>query len=765
MRPGLARRRLVRATGPIALALVTIAAGAACSHRTSLAGPDVLLPLQRTAPWLPGTTDRAAARAAAAALVDDREALDEAVARIHEAEPAGKGEDLDALARDLVHSTLDDAASYREASRSLTRGFGTDPALEARLDQVIADDPLALAARRRRDTWERYWARTFNAVSEPLGRAIITGFTLAPVTLATSAAHYLASFSNDEPLSTTGRQALALHREYLARNPDAEDAQHVREQIEGAEKKLAKTMQRRHLKAAQQAISADKDRLAILEARRTLHWGPNRRADAIAAEAEARLLRLRALRARSLRAAPALAPGDAASHALAVELLVTSSTGASLSETTLRSLKTPSEGIATDEAEYVFALAQKEAGFEEESWRTLERLAARDPERSPMARHARHLVADPWQNPYRAFRDMRDRKRRDEVTWRLLAQYANGTRYPNLPKPVAYTLEAPGIASALVSSPLRMIFGRWKKGPDFHRPTAVLGYRYLGLEPEGVHGREVMGWLFDYELSRDNHTAALRLADFLPDVDGEQRVELAEAASAQALRAAERVKRPDRRHQALRHASTEYPDTDSGTAAGKRIRWELEHATPQQIRITKSFLEENPRVAGPNGLGLDPRLVNGDVRDGELHPMGVSLLGGRALRFHLLPASGDEDDAPEDLDKTVSKERIAQLAAVLDETTRRNQLIDADDVLAPDADRDRFLERARLGLIDRPDTRPTAQSTYVYQSMRERYGVVRGRESVLPFDLVFQGSFSDFSLGAFPRWRPPKETPDAFLYR
>jgi hypothetical protein len=53
----------------------------------------------------------------------------------------------------------------------------------------------------------------------------------------------------------------------------------------------------------------------------------------------------------------------------------------------------------------------------------------------------------------------------------------------------------------------------------------------------------------------------------------------------------------------------------------------------------------------------------------------------------------------------------------------------------------------------------------VYESLRERYGVVRGRDSILPFDLVFQGSLFDLSLGAFPRWRQPKETPDAFLYR
>jgi hypothetical protein len=42
---------------------------------------------------------------------------------------------------------------------------------------------------------------------------------------------------------------------------------------------------------------------------------------------------------------------------------------------------------------------------------------------------------------------------------------------------------------------------------------------------------------------------------------------------------------------------------------------------------------------------------------------------------------------------------------------------------------------------------------------------VRGRESILPFDLVFRGDVQGLSLGAFPRWRPPKPTPDAFLYR
>jgi hypothetical protein len=127
--------------------------------------------------------------------------------------------------------------------------------------------------------------------------------------------------------------------------------------------------------------------------------------------------------------------------------------------------------------------------------------------------------------------------------------------------------------------------------------------------------------------------------------------------------------------------------------------------------------------------------------------------------------SGDEDNLPVRVRRMVSPERLSRAVALLDETAFRNALVDRDDQSKPDAKRDLFFERARLGLTEEADPRPTAESTFVFQSMRERYGVVRGRESVLPFDLVLQGSLEDMSLGAFPRWRAPRETPDAFLYK
>jgi hypothetical protein len=755
--------------GAALLASAIACASLACASHAPPIGNDILLPLALPQRWLPEPSDQAATDLAVAALIDDREGIERSMRAVESADDSHVNEDLVPLCTDLVNATSNDRRVYRQSSKRLTQGWGTDPALEARLDLAVSDDPLKLAWKRRRDTWETLWARTFNAFSEPIGRTVISGFTMAPYTIAMSTAHYLASFSNDEPLSLTDRQALVLRKEYVARYPDSPEAPALRKKIAHAEKKLAKTMRRRRLREAKAAESHGSHRAAMIAAQRTLFWGPDETAEEIKTDAEAALVWNRALQALSLKAGPA-APRDLeekASHDLAVELLVTSSTAAPLRQSTFDMLLRDSrrKDARGDEALYVLSTAQLEAGYEDASWESLNRLAGRDTEESTMSRHARHTIADPWQNPYNAYKDMRARKRNEEIRWRILGEWTKQNRYPNLPKPISLALDVPSIAQTIILSPVRLIFGRWQKGPDFHRPSAVLGYRYLGRFPEGAHKRTVMEWLIPYEESRGNYVAALRLADFMPDFDDVKRTELAEEASSQALAAATRTRRPDRRTQILRQAVLEYPDTESGMLAGKRVREEYEHASAQKIRMTRSFLIENPRVSGEQGLGINPILINGEVSDGELHPIGVTFLGARRLRFDMVPESGKEDDTPKPAFRTISSERLARLASMLDETTRRNQLIDGDDELGVDPDRDQFLERARLGLAETPDKRPTAQSTYVYESMRERYGMVRGRESILPFDIVVQGDFTGLNLGAFPRWRKPKETPDAYLYR
>ena len=113
----------------------------------------------------------------------------------------------------------------------------------------------------------------------------------------------------------------------------------------------------------------------------------------------------------------------------------------------------------------------------------------------------------------------------------------------------------------------------------------------------------------------------------------------------------------------------------------------------------------------------------------------------------------------------MSEERLARLVSKLEETSLRNALLDPLAAPDPDAPRDLFVERARLGVVDRPDRRAAARSEYAFVGVREKYGIVRMRESLLPVDFVIQGSFPDLGFGAFPRLHQPKLTPDAVLFR
>ncbi len=746
------------------IAALTVVAAAGCKTRARPVGDDVLVPLTSPTRWGPEPSDLAAARLAEAALAGNDAAMNAALAELQTAEDSHQTEGLPALGQDLVNATLDDPIAYRKAATDLKGAPGVDHALKARLDSHVKNDSLRLAKRRRLDTWENYWARTFNALSEPLGRALMTGAVTAPFTIATSSAHYLASFSNDEPISQTHRQALVLHREYLAHHPDAEDADEIRDQIESAEKKLDATMRRRRLRSASRQYEAGLYRAAKVSAQRALLHGESDKADQIVADAGDRIDAQRASHAASLEAHPHDDGSMASEDAARLSTALLAASGRPLRVRDLRALGIDRDGPLASELEFAEAVARIESGYEDAGRDRLDDIARRDPSVDPMSRHAAAIVENHREDPYLAFKRLKRRQSWALVRYRVFAEWTKGTRYPNLPKPVAYLVESPGVAQTVVTTPMRLIFGAWNDHPDFDQPTAVAAYRYLALEPDGEHQREVLEWLVEYEDGRGNAVAALRNADFITHFDPERRAKLLRDASEQALAGATRVRRPDEQQRMLREVARQFPDTEAGSEAGVLARKQAMAHTAQNIRITKSFFEENPRVAGEGGLGLRPALLNDRVEDGELHPDGVTFLGGRKIKIALIDETGDEDAAPKHIYRTVSERRIGRTAALLDTTARQNQLIDPDEELGSDGDRDQYMERAALGLVDDPDHRPTAHSTYVYRSMRERYGMVRGRESMLPVDLVFQGSFTDLSLNAFPRWRAPKKTPDAFMY-
>lgn len=800
------RARSERPARRAAAAVAAVASALACASPPP-APARLLEPLSRAPAVAPTPADHLAARLAAAALVGRRDdaarlldALERDAAAAREdarAAKRSKGEGrviarsgerraLVALASDLAASTLPDERAYRDAARDLLSRGDLDEALRARLEQAVADDPVALARARLRDRYEALWADTFNAVSAPLGRSLLTGYATAPLELSMSAVHWVARWFERPPVGLFERQALRHWDDYLARHPDAAATPEARGWSAWADGVRAdlRRMQRDHFAAAAElALEHAQPDLARAQIQRARAIAPGAIApgadargadaelDALDARAADAVARRTALRAASLEAPDALDPhslGNDAALLRAVWVEPAPALGlrlrARLDAAAAARAATASE---LDAARFALATTQHEQGAESAAWAALDRIASGDPQATTVARHAAALVASPWQNPDRAFHAESARSVRRAVATEIFGRYASGPRYRALPAEVAYLIDAPVIAQTALSTPFRLLLSPLQGGPrpDWRRGAAIAAYRYLERFPDGEHVRERVEWLFEYEEDRENALGALRLADWIPDFDAERRAELAEEAAAQQLDRAVDARRRDTRAQLLRGVVREFPDSEAGKQAGLRARDEREKGTPQRIRMTRGFLAENPRIAGPLGLGIDPMLLDGSLHNGELHDEGVSFLGGRVVELALVAQSGEPKDEPERVRARVGAERLARTVALLEESALLGVELDADDAQTVDGSRDLYLERARLGLTDEVDARPTAESTYVYRGLRERYGLVRGRESILPFDLVLQGSLGELGLGAFPRWRPPEPTPDAFLYR
>ncbi|MFK7897843.1 MAG: hypothetical protein AB8G23_18555 [Myxococcota bacterium] len=706
-------------------------------------------------------------------MEDDTTAVSGALRAVERDATEEERERLVPLSIDLHNTTLDDPIAYRDASRALRQRFGLDPRIEGRLDRTIAADPVKLARRRDLDGWHRLWARTFNTVSEPLGSSLISGFVLAPYQLGNSVLHYLAGFSNSEALSLTGRQALVLRQEFLAANPETPLTPKLERQIEFDLVKLEKTLANRRVRAAESALESPEPRLALHHAQAAhailaTHPQENeelrREVEKLKDRAANEVAALEKRRAQSLTSLPGPAEAQEAERDLATRLLLGPIRPTEFASATAAYQAAAGEAAA-GKLEFLRALSLHESGAESAA---RERLAGLSESRrfdDAMTRHARTLEEDAWQNPYGAFTRLERAGRREELSWRLAGEWINRPRYPNLPSPVAYLIDTPTIGMTIILAPLRALISPWTGGPDFGRGAALAGYRYLVRYPEGEDQKEVIDWLYAYEAGRERWSRALRLADLIDDFDPEERLTLVEKTADSRLARVDRIDRRDSKSSLLEGVAREFPDSEGGQAAGLMARAEFQDASPQHIRITRDFLMENPAVAGQSGLGLNRKLLNEDTADGELHADGILLRGGRVLEILLIAEGGDDESPAEPRVRRVSKERLARIAAALEEAVQRNSLVDTGARQAADASRDLYLERAGLGLTETPDLRATAESDFVYQSLRERYGMVRGRDSLLPFDLVFRGNLGDFTLGAFPRWRPPRETPDAFLYR
>ena len=724
--------------------------------------PVVHTPLQ-----LPDVADHTAADLATAALQSDREAATRALRRMQNIETVLRAAEelptgLLPVSADLLNTTLDDPRAYREATLTLLEEKGVEGAIEERLEQFSQDDLLLLARRRVRDIYWTEGARLFNSIAEPIGQSVFNT-AMAPYRLTRSAFAYGAAMYTRPAITVQGRQALVHWKSYVERNPDAPGVGEIRGKIDEASKRWAATQRDRAIARAKTALDSGQPRRALTYASRALqHWPEDVVATELRDRAAERLLAQRAGQRRSLEAPTGANVPSAEARSLAIALLSPDGDVASHASALL---EMDPGGPLADEARFAHAIHLAESGSEAPLWQEIRRIAQTgEPAHTNMARHAQQLL-NPANHPYDAFARARSRDRWGRFRWLWVGAYRNGPMIKSLPMSLSWLIELPSMAQSLIGLPIRLVQWPFEKPLPSARITAVHARRYLALREDGFHVDELRSWLIGFEAQRGNFVSAHMVALEARDLSHKKLAKLEKKAAEQSLTAAEWEQNRALRIAIYRRVASDYPDTPAGRQAGHNARALAQNTTPTRIRVTRGFLQENRDVAGPRGLGIAPQLLDENPANGELHPDGVAFLGGRRIELSFLNESGDEDDPPRTAHETLPNGRFARLVSLLEETSYRNSLLDRDATLIPDAQRDVFFERARLGLLEEPDWRPGAESDFVYQGMRERYGMVRARESILPFDLVLRGNLGDFSFGAFPRLRPPKKTADAFLYR
>jgi len=758
-----------RPAARLASALLLVGAGLLGGCRTPSAPPPFapIEPLALHGAIMPTDGDLAAADLAAAILADDRLAGLQALGRIQAYEKALEEEDpptgLPGYGQYALAATLDDSELYDDAMENLLDTDDLDPGLEELVERERDDRPLTLARARVRDAWVRHLGTVFNYFAAPIGKSAVSG-AFAFAGFARSLFRVMIYELEREPMDLSERQALGQWKRYVEHNPDADEAEDVVARIQENQRKWNRLQSERFVKVGHKALERGQPRVALVMAERALQYREeDPRAMKLREAAQEKVERWQEARIAT-EAAPEsddVAPEDARALTLA---LLGSDAATAEAEAERLFLSDPTGPLA-DEARFVMASMRGERGNTEGMWAYLTAIGQVNPLESNMARHAEAAVRSTEQNPYRAFRLSRSEDRKDQAKWILFGPLGDGPQDRDLPRPIEWLVDLPTFVELFTSLPNRLVVFPWLQPWPFGKAPATFARSYLERYPDGRRFDDVASWLEGWEERRGNHVGALEVALLRSDVDDDEIHDLEEKAAQQKLEVAQKEPRTDARLYLLKDITREHPETEAGRKAGRQARELAKQYTPQRIRLSRGFLEEHRFLAGPDGIGLEPGFLDGDPRNGELHPEGVSIVSDRTLELSFLAASGDPDDEPERRYRTVSEERMSRLVSLVDETSLRLAQLETDYDHVSDAQRDSFFEAARLGVSAGPTAPATARSEYAFTGMRESYGLVRSRESILPFELVVQGSLYDFGFGVFPRIRMPKPTPDAFLYK
>lgn len=565
--------------------------------------------------------------------------------------------DAQALADDVAHlDTLDDArrdrglpqtgladdVRYLAASLAPTRDAQRD-ALHAVLrehpDDVVrhlaehrleADDAEA-ASRLLSDDRHNRRAAVINDFVRPLGvfSGGIVFAAISPILLAGSAVDSIATTAvnlwNYNRLSTPEREALARYRQTLARQPRTQDAPEIARAIRKLGAKRTAAVCADTVALGKKALKEhDLDHAAFYLRDADGMEGCSAAAKPLADVREA--LAKRGAREEAgcwpVDDPPEPAPGAEASdyHALLVATAL-GEPGAMI-EAASRFTQRHDDSDFAPSARYVVAVARDLAGHHDEAKIALEALA--HDTRSTAGRAAAGALASVEFSRVDAIAQAERRHFRDTLKYVFLGGQLDGRTAiqsgTQLAAQGVQAAESLGIFNVI--GVLTRAWTAWRKDPVSNQAIIDRGEEFLARQPDAPEANDVHTRLAEAYERAGEYGRALMHYRATRDPDSARMKKLETKIADDLLEQA--GKGPPNRV-LLTGIVDHFPETKAADKARKRL---AELPPESDTNLDKALLLANPALLGPDGLDIDPALLDGDRGNGELADAGVALADG-----------------------------------------------------------------------------------------------------------------------------------------
>lgn len=556
-------------------------------------------------------------------------------------EPTGLADEMLQFRNSHIYNPLE----YREAQQRALQQKGLSEDLRKVITYRLKNAELAKAERLLHESELTKVGMVVNGFLRSLD---LVGITMGSVVGSTvdAAVHTFLNLEEVRKMSPKEKKALAEYQAYLAKHPDAPDAEQVRTEVERLEAKRKRW-------AFQEVMDEGSERLKVhdyTEAQaayaRALELEPGstealeglKKVDELRAAYEAAMDR--SLEITKGEKGPQDRVEEAAYRWLLASVAVGDNEGVQRRAEEFAG-RFPDSPLR-DEALYARASALAALGHHQEAKDLLEKIA-QEYRGENMGERAQLVLSSQEFDRLGKFQEAKFEHTKKQVQYALLGEdFARQNIDMAVSRIVIEgikSVETLGMVN-LLGAGIRSV-EMVSNDPISNEPIIEEGLKFARSHPDAPELNEVYYQIASAYEREKRYIDALTYYQLSGKASGKKISSLRQKAARGLLGQATMVSDSEMKARLYSAIIEHFPETDSAGKAKERFV-EVAKQYQDRFRLSREYLLEHPDLVGPRGLNLDPKLLDGDLTNLELNSKGMVLLQGNRMRAFFTMPDGSE---------------------------------------------------------------------------------------------------------------------------